>query len=392
MQLIHRNPVRAFLAVILLASSAFYTGGCGGGSKLKSQTITFGSSPTLTVGGTATITATASSGLPVAYTTLTSTVCSVNSSSGLVTDLTSGLCTIAANQSGNSTYAAAPQATQSITASDNVQIYKIVTTFVEPMTDPNYSIFYGTFTYDATTRTAYNLYGVLTESMTQQGSVMTPEMTTVALGNQLSSLSDNNGGQLLSAFALSTTNVFDGGGFATGGTVYYGHSTGAINPSQGGVGNAYVTVDINLTDPETALTSAQISLEAYGDCTNLGMMMTTCMTGVDGGGTMMGYPHSQTVTLTGSTAQTITFGNAPALSAGGNGSTPTATAQATASSGLAAIYSSLTPEVCFVYQDTGGVGTYSYTTTGQTCIIAADQFGDSTYMPAARATQTYTLQ
>ena len=80
------------------------------------------------------------------------------------------------------------------------------------------------------------------------------------------------------------------------------------------------------------------------------------------------------------------------MSHGGNGSTPTATAHATASSGLAVIYSSLTPEVCFIYQDTGGVGTHSYTTAGQTCIVAADQYGNSTYMPAARVTQTYTLQ
>jgi hypothetical protein len=323
---------------------------------------------------------------------LTSAVCSVDSSSGLVTDITNGLCTIAANQSGNSTYSAAPQATQSISTSDNVQTYNIVTTFVEPMTAPNYSIFYGAFTYDATTQIPYNLYGVLTESMTQEPSVQTPEMTTVALGNQLSSVSDNNGGQLLSTFALDTTNVFDPGGFATGGTVYYGYSTGATNPADGGVGNAYVTVDINLTNPETALTSAQINLEAYGDCTNLGMMGKTCMTGVDGGGTMGGYPSSQTVTATGSTAQTITFGTAPALSAGGNGSTPTATVQATASSGLSVTYSSLTPEVCFIYQDTGGIGTYSYTTTGEICIIAADQYGNSTYMPAARSTQSLTLQ
>ena len=72
--------------------------------------------------------------------------------------------------------------------------------------------------------------------------------------------------------------------------------------------------------------------------------------------------------------------------------TPAATAQATASSGLSVTYSSLTPEVCFIYQDTGGVGTYSYTTSGETCTIAADQLGNATYTPAARATQSVTLQ
>jgi len=392
MRFVHRSPVGLFVGIILVLSSAFYTSGCGGGSTKQAQTITFGSAPSLTVGGTATVTATASSGLPVTYSSLTASVCTVDSSTGLVTDITSGLCTIAANQSGNSTYSAAPQAAQSISTSDNVQTYNIVTTFVEPMTAPNYSIFYGTFNYDATTQTPYNLYGVLTESMTQQPGVQTPEMTTVALGNQLSSVSDNNGAQLVSTFALNTTNVFEPSGFATGGTVYYGYGSGATNPDQGGVGNAYVTVDINVTDPVASLSGTQINLEAYGDCTNLGMMGKTCMTGVDGGGTMMGYPYSQTVSATGSTTQTITFGTAPALSAGGDGMTPTATPQATASSGLTITYSSLTPEVCFIYQDTGGLGTYTYTTSGQTCIIAADQYGNSTYAPAARATQSLTLQ
>ncbi|HTR22345.1 MAG TPA: hypothetical protein VMI10_00055 [Terriglobales bacterium] len=395
MKLVFRNPFIVFLASVLGILSTLYLTGCGGSGSSntpKSQVITFGTAPTLPAMGTATVTATASSGLAVTFSSLTSSICSVNGSTGLVTDIAVGVCTIAANQGGDSTYAAAPQATQSLPVSDHMQTYNIVTTFVEPMTTPNNSIFRGAFSYDVTTKTVTNLYGVITESMTQQTTVPTPEMTTVALGNQLSSLSDNNGGQLVSTFALNTANVFDGGGFTTGGTKYYGYSTGATNPVHGGTGNAYVTVDINLSDPASALSSAQIALLVYGDCTNLGMMGNTCMTGVNGGGTMMGYPLSQTVVATGTTTQTITFGTAPALSHGGDGSTPTATAQATASSGLAVTYSSLTPEVCFIYEDTGGVGTYSYTTVGQTCIVAADQYGSSTYMPAARVTQTYTLQ
>jgi hypothetical protein len=78
------------------------------------QTIAFGVAPALTLGGSATVSATASSGLAVIYSSLTPPVCSVNSGSGLVTDLTSGTCTIAADQPGNGTYVAAPQATQSV--------------------------------------------------------------------------------------------------------------------------------------------------------------------------------------------------------------------------------------------------------------------------------------
>jgi len=213
---------RIGLGICLVASAALLLSGCGGkGStpqtQLQTQNITFSSAPTLYSYQTATAKATASSGLAVTYSSSTTSVCTVDSSSGLVTDITPGLCTIAANQAGNSTYAAAAQVTQNIVASDNVKTYSVVTTITEPMTAPNNSIFTGAFTYDLTTNTPYDLYGTLTESMTQQSTITTPEMTAVALGYQLSTVSDNNGGELLSAFALDSTNVFDLGGFASGG-------------------------------------------------------------------------------------------------------------------------------------------------------------------------------
>jgi hypothetical protein len=49
----------------------------------------------------------------VAYSSTTPTICSVSGST--VTGLLAGICTVAANQSGNTTYAAAQQVTQSIT-------------------------------------------------------------------------------------------------------------------------------------------------------------------------------------------------------------------------------------------------------------------------------------
>ena len=79
------------------------------------QTISFGTAPTLVLKGTGNLTATATSGLPVSFTSTTPKVCSVSGST--VTDLTAGTCNIAANQAGNSTYSAAPQVTQTITIS-----------------------------------------------------------------------------------------------------------------------------------------------------------------------------------------------------------------------------------------------------------------------------------
>jgi len=78
-----------------------------------SQTITFGSSPTIAAGGTGTVSASASSGLAVTFSSTTPSICAVNGNT--VTGLAAGTCTIAANQSGNSSYYAAPQVTRSFT-------------------------------------------------------------------------------------------------------------------------------------------------------------------------------------------------------------------------------------------------------------------------------------
>ncbi len=78
------------------------------------QTIGFGAAPSLSVGGLATVEATASSGLAVSYASLSPTVCSVNASSGRVEGLSAGTCTISANQMGNAFYLTAAQVTQDL--------------------------------------------------------------------------------------------------------------------------------------------------------------------------------------------------------------------------------------------------------------------------------------
>jgi len=187
-----------------------------------------------------------------------------------------------------------------------LRFYSVVETFHEPMTQPNDSIFTGTFTFDSTSKVVSNLKGTLTESMTKNGTppAYGPPMTTVALANQLSSAPTTLGGVdglLVTTFALQTTNTFDPSGFAPGGTEYYGLATGAPNPKAGGVGNAYAMIFVNTTDPTIALVQAQIDKLAYADCTAGGMMMNTCMTGTSmmgygKMGTMMGVPVSQVVT------------------------------------------------------------------------------------------------
>src|SRR5258708_28746973 len=73
------------------------------------------------VGGTGSVSATASSGLAVTYGT-TSTTCSVNASSGLVTAIAAGTCTILASQAGNSVYVAAQNSQHVIVGKANQAI------------------------------------------------------------------------------------------------------------------------------------------------------------------------------------------------------------------------------------------------------------------------------
>ena len=111
------NPLRAlrgltFVAALLLASC----GGGGSGPAIRAlpQTLLFDPAQTLALGGTAKVVAKASSGLVVSYSSLTPTVCSVNASTGRVTNLTAGTCSIAADQTGNDDYAPAAQTSQSL--------------------------------------------------------------------------------------------------------------------------------------------------------------------------------------------------------------------------------------------------------------------------------------
>ena len=82
-------------------------------SSLLNQTITFTTTAaTVGVGGTASISATASSGLTVTFSSTTPGICGV--SGNTVAGVAPGTCVIAANQAGNSRYSPAPQVMQNM--------------------------------------------------------------------------------------------------------------------------------------------------------------------------------------------------------------------------------------------------------------------------------------
>ena len=184
--------------------------------------------------------------------------------------------------------------------------YNITTTWYEPDTQPNDTIFLGSFDYDSANKTISNLKGTLSESMTG-GSTGYPNdaMTWLTLDYQLVSWYDAAlGGTFAATFKNSNTNTFwtglggDGWSPAAGveaGGVYYGFPRAANNP-----GNAYALIFVP-DDPLQALTQNQINTLAYADCAAGGMMGAVCMTGTSEAaygavGTMSGYPVAQTIT------------------------------------------------------------------------------------------------
>jgi hypothetical protein len=80
------------------------------------QTITFGPTPSVTVGSTGTVSATASSGLPVTFSSSTPGICTVSGST--VGGIAAGICSLAANQAGNSSFSPAAQVTQSFSINE----------------------------------------------------------------------------------------------------------------------------------------------------------------------------------------------------------------------------------------------------------------------------------
>jgi hypothetical protein len=89
------------------------------GSGTETQTITFGSLANQPLGSAPfTVSATASSGLPVSFASTTSAVCTV--SGAAVSLVAAGTCTVQATQAGNSTYAAATPVNQSFQVTQTV--------------------------------------------------------------------------------------------------------------------------------------------------------------------------------------------------------------------------------------------------------------------------------
>ena len=92
----------------------------------QSQTITFGALSNLMLGSAPfTLTATASSSLPVSFASTTTSVCTVSGTTATL--VAAGTCTIQASQAGNATYAAATPVSQSFQVTQPTQMSQTIT-------------------------------------------------------------------------------------------------------------------------------------------------------------------------------------------------------------------------------------------------------------------------
>jgi putative Ig domain-containing protein len=220
-----------------------------------SQTITFGAIATQTVGTPLTLSATASSGLVVSFTSTTPIDCSVSGTTA--TMLTSGTCIIQATQPGNGSYGAATPVTQSFTVNAASQTI----TFNNPgsqtvgtpltlsasstsgLTVSFASTTTGVCTASGTTATMLTS-GTCTIQATQAGNASYSAATPVSQSFQVNSAGSQVSGQIMlnnncgnSGVPVITVNLYNGG------TLVQTVTTDNTNGNGTGLGNySFATV------------------------------------------------------------------------------------------------------------------------------------------------------
>ena len=318
--------------------------------------------------------ASASSGLPVSYGSITPGVCTMIGSN--VTIVTAGSCTIAANQGGSTNYNAALQVTQNVTINPIAPSAPVIGTATPG--DGQAAI---GFTAPSNTGGS----PITSYTATCSGKVGTGPVSPITV------MGLTNG----APYTCSVTATGPGGTSGPSGTVGVTPTTAATAPNITSANNTSFTVNAAGTFTITATGTPAPTLSLTG-ALPAGVTFTPgtgVLAGTPALGTVGNYPLTATATGTAPPAnqpftltitksnQTISFTGPTAQNFSG---APLPVA-ATASSTLAVVFSSTTPLVCSV------VGTNVTMLTLGTCTIAADQAGDANYNAAPRVTQNFSI-
>ena len=351
------------------------------------QTITFTSTAPVgaTVGGaTYTPTATATSALPVAITvdSASSAVCSINGG-GVVSFTGAGTCTLDANQAGNATFYPATQVQQNVTVAKGSQTITFTSTAPAGATVGG-----ATYTASATGGGSGNAvtFSSGSTSVCTSGGTNGSVFTFVGIGscvvnaNQLGSTNYNAATQAQQTFAVakgsqaitftSTTPV----GATVGGATYTASATG------GGSGNA-----VTFSSGSTSVCTSSGTNGSVFTLVGIG----TCVVNANQAGNT-NYNAATQVQQSFAVAkgvQTITFTSTAPSGATVGGTTYTASATG-GGSGNAVTFTSGSTAVC----TSGGTNGSVFTFVGSgTCVVNANQLGNTNYNAAAQAQQSFTV-
>lgn len=334
----------------------------------RTQAIRFDAAPALRAGGSASVSATASSGLPVRYASSTPAICRVASDSGAVQGLAEGECLLTADQAGDATFAAAAQAalslsvapdpTQTVRFGDAPSLTVMGSAQASASASSGLPVRYASLTpavcaVDATSGLVQGLtLGTCTLGATQPGNDRWNAAAVVTQSFPVASMT-----QVLSFGAPASLTV--------------GDSTAVTAAASSG-----------LTVRFASLSASVCSVSPSGLVT--GLSSGTCTVGAyqDGGGAWAAAVPVTLGLLVNQRQQTLAFSPAPSLTA-----IDTVTVGASASSGLPVRYASLTPAVCQVQATSGRLSGI----TAGTCRIMADQDGDTQYGPAPTASLTLSV-
>ncbi|BBH15933.1 hypothetical protein Back2_02200 [Nocardioides baekrokdamisoli] len=348
-----------------------------------SQTITFTSTAPGAAtynGATYTVTATGgASGNAVTFTSATTPVCTL--SGATVSFVGVGTCTINANQTGNTNYAAAAQAQQSFS------VAKASQTITFTSTAPGSATVGGaTYTVTATggasgNAVTFSIDGTSAGSCTISGAVVTFAHvgTCVVDANQAGNANYNAANQVQQSIAVGkgsqavTFTSTAPGSAAVGGATYTATATG------GGSGNA-VTFTIDAA--------------SAGACTIAGAVVTfvhagTCVLDANQAGNTdyLAAAQTQQSFAVAKGAQTVTITSTAPGGATVGGATYTATGTG-GGSGNAVTFATSTPTIC----TSGGTNGATITFVGAgTCTVQASQAGNSDYLSGSATPQSFTV-
>jgi hypothetical protein len=333
-----------------------------------SQTISFPNPGPVTYssGGTFGLGATATSGLAVSYTSTTTGVCTVSSST--VTIVTAGTCTIKADQAGNSNYNAAPQ------VSDDITISKASQTISFPNPGPVTYSSGGTFGLGATATSGLGV--TYTSTTTGVCTVSSSTVTIVTAGtctikaDQAGNTNYNAAPQVSDDITISKASQTIS--FPNPGPVTYssGGTFGLGATATSGLGVTYSST----TTGVCTVSASTVTIVTAGTC--------TIKADQAGNTNYSAAPQvSDDITIS-KASQTISFPNPGPVTYSSGG---TFGLGATATSGLGVTYTSSTTSVCTV-----SASTVTIVTAG-TCTIKADQAGNTNYSAAPQVGDDITI-